>query len=147
MIPRIATLFTLLPVLTRAADSPLFAAPATPTVPSAAGGAMRIAVSLVFVVLAVFAAAWLAKRMRRLQAGASGGIELLAQVTLGNRERAVLMKVGEERFLVGVATGGVSLLHRFEQEAKLPGETGKFAPSDELPRPNFAALLRKGLGL
>lgn len=140
------TLFTFLPLLASAADAPLFAAPSPPAMPGTAGGALRVVASLLVVLLAVFAAAWLARRLRRLQAGSSGGIELLAQVTLGTRERAVLLKVGGERLLVGVASGGVSLLHRLDPAAMVAQADGTPSP-DEPRKPDFAALLRRSLGL
>ena len=40
-----------------------------------------------------------------------GYIEVLASAPLGQRERAVLLQVGEEQILVGVAPGNVTTLH------------------------------------
>ncbi|MFT3907094.1 MAG: flagellar biosynthetic protein FliO [Steroidobacteraceae bacterium] len=142
-----ATLITLSPAIAGAADAALFAAPAQPSVPAAAGGALRIVLSLSIVLLAIFAAAWLARRLRRLQASSGAGIELISQATLGTRERAVLLRVGGERLLVGVAAGSVTLLHRFDPGASIAGEDPRVAPGEDPNRPNFAALLRRSLGL
>jgi flagellar protein FliO/FliZ len=137
---RIFTLLTLVPGALWAADAPLFAAPAATPAAPIAGGAARVVVSLLLVLAAVFAAAWLARRMRGLKLGGGSGIEIVAQVTLGARERAVLLKIGTERLLVGVAPGNVRLL-----QALPPGEF-ELTPPPPTDRPNFKALLLRSLG-
>ncbi len=138
---RFLILLTLSPATLWAADSPLFAAPAATAAAPVAGGAARVVVSLIVVLAAVFAAAWFARRMRSLKLGGNGGIEIVAQVTLGARERAVLLKVGAERLLVGVAPGNVRLL-----QALAPGEIEPVSSPSAFERPNFKALLLRSLG-
>ncbi|HTP39014.1 MAG TPA: flagellar biosynthetic protein FliO [Steroidobacteraceae bacterium] len=140
---RFLILSLLSPLSVMAADAPLFAAPATTTVPAAAGGAARVVVSLILVLAAVFAAAWLARRMRGLQPGGSKDIEIVAQVTLGARERAVLLKVGQQSLLVGVAPGNVRLLHALEAVDAVAANP---PPPLVGQRPSFKELLLRSLG-
>jgi flagellar protein FliO/FliZ len=135
-----------------AASATPFAAPVQPVVPSAAGGLLRVTVALLVVLAAVLAAAWLARRMRAIGgAGSSASLELLAQLPLGTRERAVLVRVGDRQLLLGVAVGNVRTLHVFEPATAAvnaasmaqPGEAG--AGADPV-HPSFKSLLLKSLG-
>ena len=60
---------------------------------------------------AIFLVAWLLRRMRIVGNRVGGAIDVLANVQLGQKERAVLLKVGTDQILVGVAPGQVSTLH------------------------------------
>jgi flagellar protein FliO/FliZ len=69
-------------------------------------------------------------------------LQLVAQVALGARERAVLLRAGGQQLLVGVAPGSVRLLSVLpESAAPLPPAAGT-APS----LPSFRELLRRSLG-
>ena len=140
---------TLLPLrlLAQAAPTHPFAAPQlAASIPSgSAGGIGKVTVALFLVLLAVFAVAFVLRRLRGFNRGGSAGIEVLSQIALGARERAVIIKVGEARLLLGVAPGRVSMLHALPADTRLP-ETG--APGSPVAaRPNFASLLKKSMGL
>src|SRR5690349_10366500 len=95
------------------ADQKLFAAPQTSTSApvSSAGGLAQVTLSLVLVLAAVFAAAWVARRMRMIGRPHGGALKVLAEVAVGTKERVVLVQVHEQQVLVGVATGNVNVLH------------------------------------
>jgi flagellar protein FliO/FliZ len=136
------------PVLSMAAEpaaQPRFAAPeaASQVASTPAGGLGEVTFALFVVLVAIFGIAWLVRRMRGLGAAGTQGIEILAQVALGARERAVVVKVGEERILLGVAPGRVSTLHVLPRDAQLPSGP---APGQAPSLPNFATLLKKSLG-
>ena len=101
------------PLLATAADPAVpsrpFAAPsAAPAAPAPAAGLAQVTLSLLLVLAAVFAAAWLLRRVRGLQrTRSSEGLAVVAEVAVGPRERVVLVEVGGERVLVGVAPGSV----------------------------------------
>jgi len=78
-----------------------------------ASGVVGMIGSLAVVLALIFAMAWLARRLQSLRRNGAG-LQLLAGLPVGNKEKVVLLKVGEEHFLVGVASGQVSLLHRFD---------------------------------
>lgn len=104
------------PLLATAADPAVpsrpFAAPsAAEAAPAPAAGLAQVTLSLLLVLAAVFAAAWLLRRMRGLQrTRSSEGLAVVAEVAVGPRERVVLVEVGGERVLVGVAPGSVRAL-------------------------------------
>jgi flagellar protein FliO/FliZ len=119
------------------------------------GGALRVMLALMLVLAAVFAAAWLLRRLR-LVGGADGSqLSILGQVSLGARERAVLLRVGQERLLLGVAAGSVRLLHALTDPVE-PNLAPLAAPQDRAPTgasavtsaaaPTFRELLRRSLG-
>jgi flagellar protein FliO/FliZ len=71
---------------------------------------------LVFLVVLVVGAAWLVRRaggMPALRAGST--IRLVAALPVGPRERVVLVEVGGQQWLLGVASGSVKMLHHFEE--------------------------------
>jgi flagellar protein FliO/FliZ len=104
-----AALGAALPAVAAAAGAP-FAAPQAPALPGPTGGLLRVLLSLALVLAAVVASAWLMRRLRGLGAGDSRAIEVLAQASLGARERAVLVRVGGHELLLGVASGSVRTL-------------------------------------
>ena len=53
----------------------------------------------------------LLKRFNTVGASTGGYIQVLASAPLGQRERAVLLQVGADQILVGVASGSVTALH------------------------------------
>jgi len=134
-----------------AAAATAFAAPVQQAAPSPTGGLLRVVLALLVVLAAVLAAAWLARRMRSFSGGGGSSLELLAQLPLGARERAVLLRVGDCRLLVGVAPGNVRTLHVFEKSSPLQvapaPQAGESAMSEgATARPTFKSLLLKSLG-
>lgn len=92
-----------------------FAQPAAASAPVApAAGLAQVTLALALVLAAIFAAAWAVRRFRLLSGGrteADARITVLAERAVGPRERVVLLQVGGEQVLVGVATGNVRRLH------------------------------------
>jgi flagellar protein FliO/FliZ len=128
-----------------------FAAPVQQVTPASAGGLLRVVLALIVVLAAVLVAAWLARRMRALSgSGGNANLEMLAQLPLGSRERAVLLRVGDCQVLIGVAPGSVRTLHVL-QRASLPAADAATPhavaqASDAVARPSFRALLLRSLG-
>lgn len=114
-LPRTVTRFTVIfPLLlahafARAADTASFAAPvaaaATPT-----PGVARVLLSLALVLALLFAGAWAMKRVAGVTGGANARLRTLASLSLGARERAVLIEVDGREVLLGVAPGNVRTL-------------------------------------
>lgn len=122
-----------------------FAAASAPVTLSSAGGVLRVALALLVVLAAVFAAGWLSRRLRGFGPARGEQLELLAQLPLGPRERAVLLRVGTQQLLLGVAPGSVSTLHVLAPSAgETAGATTNAATGTELP--SFRALLLRSLG-
>jgi flagellar protein FliO/FliZ len=123
---------------------------------SAAGGLAQVTLSLILVLAAVFASAWIVRRLRTFGRPGAGAINIIADVALGAKERAVLIQVGTQQLLVGVAPGRVNTLHVLESPLPNPtplsgggSERGEeLSPSSSLsPRPDFKAILKRSLGL
>jgi flagellar protein FliO/FliZ len=122
-----------------------FAAPdvTTAVTPGTASGIGQVMLALVVVLAAVFVGAFLIKRMRGFTAGGANGIEVVAQASVGPKERVVIVRVAGSRLLLGVASGQVSLLQTlpFEPESTAPQPQPGVALT-----PRFAELLRRSLG-
>ena len=104
-----------------------------------AGGVFEVFGSLLLVIGAIFALAWLARWLQGARVARGTAIQIRGGAQLGAKEKVVLLQVGETQFLVGVASSSVSLLHRFES-----------AVTDDPPAPTaesgFAERLRQALG-
>jgi flagellar biosynthetic protein FliO len=129
----------------RAASAAVFAAPTPEPLPGSTGGLVRVTVALIVVLGAVLLAAWFARRVRGLTAVSSPNLQLLAQLSLGARERAVLLRVGEREVLVGVSPGNVRTLYVLDGSAT-PASISANSSDAQLQRPNFKSLLLKSLG-
>jgi flagellar protein FliO/FliZ len=126
------------------ATSHPFAAPqavGTPATP-AAGGLARVTLALLVVLAAVFAVAWVVRRMRGIGNRVGGAIDVIADIPLGQKERAVLLKVGQKQILVGVAPGRVNTLYVLEEPLDL--STPATGSTDS--RPTFKSLMLRSLG-
>jgi len=139
-----------------AAEKP-FAAPhsVAPAPAGSAGSLAQVTLSLLLVLAAVFAAAWVVRRMRGFGKFGANTIQIVADTALGPKERAVLIQVGQQQLLLGVAPGRVNMLHVLaEPVADLAGEAshGNAATPAATPHappdsPSFKAILKRSLGL
>jgi flagellar protein FliO/FliZ len=122
----------------------VFAAPATPlqTAPSVAGSLGEVTFALAIVLAAVFVSAWLLRRMRGFGKAAGSALDVIADLPLGPKERAVLLRVGKLQLLIGVAPGRVTTLHVLAEPVDIATPTATVGDS----RPSFHALLMKSLG-
>ncbi|MCU0759140.1 MAG: flagellar biosynthetic protein FliO [Steroidobacteraceae bacterium] len=130
----------------RAAEAPSaapFAAPGATGSASAPGfGSLtQVALSLALVLALVFVLAWVMRRLRATRRPGAPGIDVLAEVSLGPKERAVLVQVERVRLLVGVAAGQVCTLHVLPEAEPVAAQ-----PADAAVGPDFASLLRRSLG-
>lgn len=102
---------------------PLLAASDRP-MPGVGSAATQIALGLLVVLLLMFFLAWLAKRLRLVPgAMASGGaIKVLAVLQLGNREKILLVQVGDQQLVLGVTSHQITCLHQLEEPIKSTAE-------------------------
>jgi len=85
---------------------------------------LQVVGSFFLVICALLSVMVLLKRFNTLGASTGGYIQVLASTPLGQRERAVLLKVGNDQILVGVASGNVTTLHHLsEPVAPIDSET------------------------
>lgn len=97
--------------------------------PDLGGSVAQMLVGLVLVIGLLFACLWL---IRRLSAPRGGGaaIKVLGAAAVGPRERVVLVELGEQVLVLGVAPGSVNKLHEMKRgELPLPADhPGAAAP-------------------
>jgi flagellar protein FliO/FliZ len=105
-----------------------------------AGSVAQVIVGLVLVLALIGAVAWLLKRMSTFRAPGAWLIRVLAGAAVGQRERIVLVEVGETWLLVGVAPGQVTTLHSMSKmESTLPPG----APTPATVSASFASWLSR----
>lgn len=75
----------------------------------------QIIISLVLVLLIIFISAWLLKRYGRIPGVADGNLKVLGALSVGQRERIMLLQVGKDQVLVGITSSRISRLHQLEE--------------------------------
>lgn len=69
------------------------------------------------VVLGVFMLfAGIVRRMNGASANSRGPIKIVAGLTIGNRERLLIVKAGDAQLLLGVSASGIEKLHQFDED-------------------------------
>lgn len=128
-----------------AADAPHFAVPDAGNATTPVIGTLRVTIAMFVVLAAVLAAAWLTRRLRGGAAAGPGSLQVMAQVALGARERAILLRVGRQQLLIGVAPGSVRTLHVLSQD-ELQGRDLPQVQEQSGDRPTFRSVLLRSLG-
>ncbi len=98
--------------------------------PINAGAVLQVVAGLVMVLLLIGLVAWIVRRSGRLQPGVSGEMRILAGLSMGPRERVVLLQIGPTQLLVGVAPGRIETLHVLDNPLPVPARpvgSGSFA--------------------
>ena len=103
------------------------------------GSMLQMVVSLLLVLGAVFAVAWVLKRINLPQQGGAGALKVLSGVAVGQRERIVLVEVNDTWLVVGVAPGRVNALHSMPKGA-MPAASGT---ADATSERNFQSWLKQ----
>lgn len=112
-------------------------APPPPAVSS--GSLMQIIFSLLLVLAAIVLVAWLLKRMNVTQQGSGHPLKVLGGVSIGQRERIVLVEVKDTWLVVGVGPGQIRTLHTLQKAESLPPDSQ--SPETQLAQNKFASLL------
>lgn len=105
-----AAAIALVPGMAWAVDAPVKAA-----APAVASNPLGMLWGLLFLLALVGAGWWLVRRAGGLQIQGGRGMRVVAALSVGAREKVVLVEIAGEQYLLGVAPGRVNLLHRFEQ--------------------------------
>ncbi len=74
----------------------------------------QMVVGLLLVIVAIVVLAFFMRRMSGVQSALGSQFRVVSGLSLGSRERIVLVQVGEQQLLVGVAPGRVQTLHVLE---------------------------------
>ena len=112
---------------TVASKSGLATLPATQD-PVAMTSLWQLTLGMLVVLGLIVSIAWVLKRSGRFQMAAGGGLRVLGGLSMGSRERVVLVQAGETQLLLGVAPGRVQTLHVLDQPLKMNSSaSGGFA--------------------
>jgi flagellar protein FliO/FliZ len=119
-------------VCARVAHAAETAVPATPPSAVGAGSMLQFAFGLIVVLGLIVAAGWF---MKRFQVGpnAPGTVKVIAGASVGQRERVVVVEVGDNWLVLGVAPGRVNALHTMPR-----GEIASAAPGVPAATPQIA---------
>jgi len=74
-------------------------------------GALNMAMGLVVVIALILGLAWVLKKYGRLPNNNQVDMKVLGGLSLGTREKAILIEVENKRLLVGVTPGHIQTLH------------------------------------
>jgi len=91
---------------------------------------LKLTGGLVLVVLVIFMLAWVVRKFNLNQHSQSGLIRIIAGLSIGTRDRIVLVQVGEEQILLGLTPGHIEKLHTLAVPLEIPGgplEASSFA--------------------
>lgn len=146
MLRRLALFTLLLPgALFAAAEGADTAQPtAKLSQPIGVGEILQVFLALVFVLVLIGVAAWLLRRFSVAGFNRQGALRMLASVSVGQRERIVLVQAGETQMLLGVAQGSVRTLHVFDKPIVLEGR--EVDGGERFAERLASALQRKGGG-
>ena len=95
-------------ILLLAASFPVMAA--DQAIPSSSGGIFQILFVLILVLGLMVGAAWILKRFNSSGISSPGGIKIIGGVTVGNRERIMVVEVADQWIIVGVTSTNITSL-------------------------------------
>ena len=72
---------------------------------------LQLVIGLLVVLICIVALAWFAKKINRFRLVTDDSLKIIAGLSMGTRERVVLLQVGEKQLLIGVAPGRINALH------------------------------------
>jgi flagellar protein FliO/FliZ len=131
------------------AESARFAVPVEPTALSSSSATLKTLLSLILIVTLLLGCAWLMRRFGMTRHARTRRLQIIDQLSLGTRERAVLIRVSDQEILLGIAPGSVRTLLVVPADAlpeALPdGEPG--LPDNSNNPTSFKQILRRSLGL
>jgi flagellar protein FliO/FliZ len=89
--------------------------------PSSAGGLMQVLFGLVVVLALLAGCAWLLRRVSSSRSLGGANIKIIGGVSVGTRERVIVVEVADQWIVVGVAPGRINALSTMpKQQADAP---------------------------
>jgi flagellar protein FliO/FliZ len=84
--------------------------------PSSPAYLIKLVLGLVIVLMLFSALAWLVRRfgLGGFTNSSTGELNVLESLSLGSRERLIIVQVGKEKLLLGITAGQISKLHTLE---------------------------------
>ena len=90
---------------------------------------LTVLLSLFLVVGLILLLAWLVRYFNQSSLAPNQAMKAVASLSVGTRERVVLVEVGDKQVLIGVAAGRVTPIHVFDEKVidQLASNTGDFS--------------------
>ena len=87
----------------------------------------QVFIGLAVVIAVILGVAWAIKRMGYVNSHASGALKIIGGISLTQRERLLLVQVGNKQLLLGVAPGRITTLHELAEniETNAPAKDGE----------------------
>ena len=105
--------------------------------PSPTGGLLQVLLGLIVVLGLLAALAWVLRRFNSAKGLGNADIRVIGGVSVGNRERVVVVEIADQWIVVGVAPGRVSAVATMQkQEIALAPDNGLDSPA--APAKNFS---------
>jgi len=79
--------------------------------PMSGGYLLQLVFGLLVVLVCIIALAWFTKKLNRSRLLADDSLKIIAGLSMGTRERVVLLQVAEKQLLIGIAPGRINTLH------------------------------------
>jgi len=98
--------------------------------------AFSMIMSLLMVLLLIFVAAWVLKKFNLVNKPVSG-MKVVASLSLGTKERLMVVQVADKQLLLGVSTGQITLLKTLDEPLSVANPL-----SDDLSQ-SFSHLFQK----
>ncbi len=103
---------------------------------------LQVVLSLLLVLAAVWGSVWLMKRLNGVAGRASGALKIEAVLPVGQRERLVVVRAGEEYLLVGVTPSSINLIKSLGTHFEAPAGAASGASDSEFARKLQSLLVR-----
>jgi flagellar protein FliO/FliZ len=109
------------------------------TAPSTGGGLLQTSLALLFVIGLMLGLAWLTKRFGpKTLGGGNSNVKLVGSLSVGTRERILVVEVGEQWIVVGASPGRMNALATMPRQ-----ESSEPAQPATLPGANFADWIKQ----
>jgi flagellar protein FliO/FliZ len=109
--------------------------------PSTAGSLLQTVFALAVVLALVVGLAWFMKRYGPKNMGGNASLRLVGSLSLGGRERIVVVEVADQWIVVGASPGRINALATLPRQENLP--PGLMSPQNGLAATNFSEWLKQ----
>ena len=113
--------------------------------PVGVGNYLQMFFGLFIIVALILGLAWFMRRMGNMNSMAAGNLKVLGGLSVGQRERIVLVQAGKTQLLVGVAPGEIRTLHVMDEPILTSEETTQKNPSGFAEKLHAAIKNRSGV--
>ena len=107
-------------------ESPVKGVPSTSfTSVADVSSVFQVIAALMVIIVLIIGLSLLYKKFIPIHGVGSGSIRMLSAISLGGKEKIVLMQVGDEQIIVGVSPGYVRKIHKLKNPLPVEEATGE----------------------